>query len=134
MTSRPALAVIGPGAAGCGVGAALASCGWPFLGFVGRSSEQAERAAAACGGQSLGTLSAPEPALASAGVVVIAVRDPQVAGVAASLAASERAANDDGWAGRVVLHLSSAYPLQDLFRRIVGGLLPAGPAARPAPS
>jgi hypothetical protein len=35
---------------------------------------------------------------------------------------------------RVVLHLSSAYPLQNLFRRIVARLLPAGPAARPAPS
>ncbi|HEY79621.1 MAG TPA: IS1380 family transposase [Caldilineae bacterium] len=35
---------------------------------------------------------------------------------------------------RVVLHLSSAYPLQDLFRRVVARLLPAGPAARPAPS
>ena len=35
---------------------------------------------------------------------------------------------------RVVLHLSSAYPLQHLFRRIVARLLPAGPAARPAPS
>ena len=35
---------------------------------------------------------------------------------------------------RVVLHLSSAYPLQNLFRRMVAQLLPAGPAARPAPS
>ena len=35
---------------------------------------------------------------------------------------------------RVVLHLSSAYPLQHLFRRMVARLLPAGPAARPAPS
>jgi hypothetical protein len=35
---------------------------------------------------------------------------------------------------RVVLHLSSAYPLQNLFRRIVAQLRPAGPTARPAPS
>lgn len=43
---------------------------------------------------------------------------------------------------RVVLHLSSAYPLQDLFRRIVARLVAAGPAAarragpvvQPAPS
>ncbi len=35
---------------------------------------------------------------------------------------------------RVVLHLSSAYPLQSLFRRIVARLLSAGAAARPAPS
>ena len=35
---------------------------------------------------------------------------------------------------RVVLHLSTAYPLLQLFRRIVARLLPAGPTARPAPS
>ena len=35
---------------------------------------------------------------------------------------------------RVVLHLSSAYPLQNLFRRIAARLTPAGPAAHPAPS
>ena len=35
---------------------------------------------------------------------------------------------------RVVLHLSSAYPLQDLFRRIVARLRAAGPAAHPAPT
>jgi hypothetical protein len=35
---------------------------------------------------------------------------------------------------RVVLHRSSAYPLQDLFRRIVARLAAAGPAAHPAPS
>lgn len=35
---------------------------------------------------------------------------------------------------RVVLHLSSAYPLQHLFRRVVARLTAAGPAARPAPS
>lgn len=35
---------------------------------------------------------------------------------------------------RVVLHLSSAYPLQTLFRRLAARLIPAGPAARPAPS
>ncbi len=35
---------------------------------------------------------------------------------------------------RVVLHLSSAYPLKDLFRRIVARLTGAGPAAHPAPT
>jgi hypothetical protein len=35
---------------------------------------------------------------------------------------------------RVVLHLSSAYPLQNLFRRIAARLLPPRAAARPAPS
>ena len=35
---------------------------------------------------------------------------------------------------RVVLHFSSAYPLQALFRQIVTRLIPSGPAAQPAPS
>ena len=35
---------------------------------------------------------------------------------------------------RVVLHLSSAYPRQQLLRRVVAGLFAAGAAARPAPT
>ena len=35
---------------------------------------------------------------------------------------------------RVVLHLSSAYPWQNLFRRVAARLQSSAPAARPAPS
>ena len=97
---RPFIAIVGSGAAGSALGLALASVGWP-AGLLSRHAFGRARAEA-CGVEWLGESSRPLPRLATAPVVVLAVRDAQVAPLAARMAA------EGEWEGRVVLHLSGS--------------------------
>jgi predicted short-subunit dehydrogenase-like oxidoreductase (DUF2520 family) len=107
----PTVFIIGAGVMGTTLAAKLARAGVPVLGVHGRRPELSEAASAASGVlASSGELPA---AVASADIVIVAVRDSRVAEVAGRLAAEKRLRKE-----QVVLHTS--------------GCLPAGEALAPA--
>jgi predicted short-subunit dehydrogenase-like oxidoreductase (DUF2520 family) len=102
LDPRAPLALVGPGAAGSALAAALSRSGWPIAGLLARTASDGERAAAELGLPSLGASDEPAPAFAAAPLVVLAVRDREIAPLAEVLAAH------GSWAGRHALHLSGA--------------------------
>lgn len=123
MTQRAPLLVVGPGAAGRALGAALERAGWPLLGFVGRTAQSASLAASRCGGRALGSSDSPGSGWEAAGIVVVAVRDDDIPAAARTLVGW------GSWRGRVVLHLSGgldAGVLQEIRARgaAVGSMHP----------
>lgn len=107
--SRPALAFVGAGAAGSALLLALRAAGWPVAGLAGRSEASAARRAVILGVPSLGSPGVPADGLREASVVVVAVGDAAIPGVAAALAVAA-----GPWTGRVALHLSGALTSHEL--------------------
>ncbi len=92
--SRPAVGIIGPGRAGLGLGLALARAGYRVM-LHGRTPKPVPA------GLTLTTGDGPPPWIADTAVVLLAVRDDAIRGLAATLK-SQRAVTAD----HVVLHLS----------------------------
>jgi predicted short-subunit dehydrogenase-like oxidoreductase (DUF2520 family) len=107
----PTVFIIGAGVVGTTLAAKLARAGVPVLGVHGRRPELSAAASAASG--VLASTGDLPPAVSSADIVVIAVRDARVAEVAGRLATEKRLRKE-----QVVLHTS--------------GCLPAGEALAPA--
>lgn len=105
---RAPLALVGPGAAGSALAAALSRSGWPIAGLLARTAEGAEVSAARLGLPSLGASDAPSAVFDGVPLVVLAVRDREIEGLA-----TEFAARGD-WSGRSVLHLSGALTAEQL--------------------
>jgi predicted short-subunit dehydrogenase-like oxidoreductase (DUF2520 family) len=101
---RPRIAVIGAGAAGVAVARALRRSGWPVAAVCRRNAARAKAAARLVGGGARAFTDAVRAAR-GADLVVLAVRDGEIARVAASLA--ERGAVAPG---ALVVHLAGAVP------------------------
>ena len=135
--TRAPLALVGPGAAGTALAAALSRSGWPIAGVVARTPARAREVAAQLGVRDWGASEAPHPDFRSCSLVLLAVRDDELGGVAAALA------RQDGWAETVVLHLSGALGADELSSLRGSGAhvgafhplmtFPATGAAEPAP-
>ena len=98
--SRPLVAIIGAGAAGSSLARSLDVAGWPVALFTRAS------------------LATTPQVLATAPVVVLAVRDVQIEPLAATLAAI------GDWQGRIAMHLSGSQPSS-----LLASLAHAGAAA-----
>jgi predicted short-subunit dehydrogenase-like oxidoreductase (DUF2520 family) len=97
---RPAIAIVGPGRAGSTLARALAASGYYVAAIAGRDPEHARALAYEVTARPVST---PAAAAALAELLVLAVPDDAIAGVAAQLATAEM-----GWEGKQVVHLSGA--------------------------
>ena len=101
-SSGTSLAIVGAGRVGRALGRQLRLAGWPITAVVTRSEASARRAARHIGaGRSFGGLTR---LLLAADVVLIAVPDDSVTGLARRLAEM----GGEEWKGKVILHTSGA--------------------------
>jgi len=112
---RPRIAILGAGAAGSAVGRALRRSGWP-VGAVCRRNLRRARAAARLVGGGARAFTDPVRAVRGAGLVLLAVRDGEIAPAAAALAEA-RAVEP----GALVIHLAGAVPSAALAPLRAGG-------------
>lgn len=94
--------MVGPGAAGSALAAALSRCGWPIAGLLARTEEATEAAAATLGLPALGASSAPRAEFDAVPLLILAVRDREIEPLSRELAGR------GDWRRRTVLHLSGA--------------------------
>ena len=97
---RPTIAIVGPGRAGSTLARALTASGYYVAAVAGRHPEHARALAYEVTARPVST---PAAAAALAELVILAVPDDAIAGVAGALAAAEMA-----WEGKQVVHLSGA--------------------------
>ena len=104
MRRRPRIAILGAGAAGAAVGRALRRAGRPVAAVCRRDRARARAAARAVGGAAR-VFTDPARAARGADLVLIAVRDGEIADLAQRLARADAVAP-----GALVVHLSGAVP------------------------
>lgn len=101
---RPRIAILGAGNLGATLGRALRRSGWPVAAVCRRDRGRARAAARVVGGGAR-AFTDPARAVRGADLVLVTVRDGEIAALAASLAAARAVAP-----GALVLHASGALP------------------------
>lgn len=103
-SERPRIAILGAGALGTTMGRALRRSGWPVVSVCRRDRNRARVAARAVGGGARG-LTDPARAARGCDLVILTVRDGEIAGLAGELAAARSRVLGPG---ALALHCSGA--------------------------